>query len=585
MRGFHRLALLGIGVLTAALPTISLVPAASAADGYIYIYSASSPVSNVGLLSITAAAATPINSMTAHLISNGTDVLDVSDFTLTGGELTDGTWTVQTPITQMQLPLGGYTVEVDATDTGGDSVTGQTASGGLGFFDEPQMTLTASNTTLSYDDQSTTFSGTVSSVAPDGTSSPLADQAITLYGDTQVHDLTTASDGSYSITLTQPSMGYLYSVQVAATNTMAAGVSGYVQLTPKPNPVKVTATVTPAKLTYGQDITVSGMVTYQPTGSTSYVPLPNSKVDIGGDQPPYEPPVATATTNAEGAYSATFKEDQFGNVPVTVYAGGGGGVDQGNAFLDAVLQQATASPDVSVSTQTELAQVHWTLASSAALSVTGCFVAPHSGVLTFYPVTMQYATKPTGPWKSIGTIKSWKHESCGSGNNVGAYFAGATYARLASAYYRLSFSGKPLYLASASTPVLKWKYLTKITNYNISPRSGRHLGHVTVTGRLWNYVHGWHAFAHQKIQFWVYWHKRWYYQVSEPKTTASGWFKARFTLYIAGPVLAQYNGASQYFSCDSKEIKVRITGATHAAAALTTATGLLAGPGPRFVTI
>ena len=151
--------------LAAATLSMAALPAAASADGSgtITIISASSPAGNPGLLSIQAQATTPISSMTAHILSGQADELDVTDFQLSSGQLTDGTWTVQSPITG--LALGTYQVTVDATDTGGDSVTG-VGAGDLAFVYQTTITAAYRPAVVSYASPDVAFSGRLTGVAP-----------------------------------------------------------------------------------------------------------------------------------------------------------------------------------------------------------------------------------------------------------------------------------------------------------------------------------------------------------------------------------------------------------------------------------
>src|SRR5215472_363235 len=146
---------------------------ASARTSPIVIDGAFSPSSDVGLLSIQTEATSPITSLTAHL-SNGTSTLTLttSDFALTSGGPTDGIWTVISPITQAQLPLGTYQVTVDASDQAGDSVTGVNA-GSFAYVVIPTVTLAASRTSLDFAHQSVTLTGSVTGLYPDGSVQPL----------------------------------------------------------------------------------------------------------------------------------------------------------------------------------------------------------------------------------------------------------------------------------------------------------------------------------------------------------------------------------------------------------------------------
>jgi hypothetical protein len=116
-------------------------------------------------------ATTPVvpSSITAELYPSGNTTvpaLTVSDFALTSGTNNGGsttTWTVASPITQGQLPLGTYSITVQASDTGGDSADASDI-GTLAFVVYPALALSVSPTTDSYG-QTVKLSGTGSIAA------------------------------------------------------------------------------------------------------------------------------------------------------------------------------------------------------------------------------------------------------------------------------------------------------------------------------------------------------------------------------------------------------------------------------------
>src|ERR1700728_4451469 len=116
-----RVILASVGAMAAAISLA--VPALAATDsGSITVSNASSPTTSAGLLSVTVQSTTPLTSLSVSIMSGTTDELDLpfSDFSLASGSTTSGTWTLNSPITTTQLPLGTYTVDASATDSGGD---------------------------------------------------------------------------------------------------------------------------------------------------------------------------------------------------------------------------------------------------------------------------------------------------------------------------------------------------------------------------------------------------------------------------------------------------------------------------------
>jgi hypothetical protein len=161
---------------------------------------------------------------------------------------------------------------------------------------------------------------------------------------------------------------------------------------------------------------------------------------------------------------------------------------------------------------------------------------------------------------------------------------------LTSAYYRLAYPGSKDWLPASSKVVHESKILTRITNFTISPRSVGRNGYITVSGRLWKYVKGWHALARQHV--WILYHYKgvWYYYLHKPLTSSSGRFSGRFQVYVTAPWIAEYMGGKPYFASATGELRVKMAGAV-SASALRDLAGeptrfagtVLAGSGPRLV--
>ena len=321
-----------------SLAVVGAPVTALASAGPIVIDGVSSPPSNPGLLSIQAEAPTAITSLTVHLYdASNADVLDLpySDFALTSGGATDGIWTVTSPITQAQLPLGTYQVTVDATDQGSDTVTG--ASAGAFFFGIfPTITMTGGPTVLSFAQPSVTVSGSVTGQYPDGSVKPLADQAVTITGRSGTWTTTTDSSGDYSLkiapnlqALGPPLQEQLYA-SVPSSATISAASSGQLNLTGQVSDVLIHARLSTAVADYGRPVTLSGTAEYQLDGI--WKPLASSTIDVTGvNFYDYTEHTVTATTSASGTFerrlpalpSATWTAYVPSNVPSSQFLQGG----------------------------------------------------------------------------------------------------------------------------------------------------------------------------------------------------------------------------------------------------------------------
>jgi hypothetical protein len=155
-------------------------------------------------------------------------------------------------------------------------------------------------------------------------------------------------------------------------------------------------------------------------------------------------------------------------------------------------------------------------------------------------VRVQYATSASGPWANLTTSVQY------SGNKPGCDLGLAGTARIHStwSYYRIDFTGKDGYQASASKPVLAWKYDDRIANF----KAQRHGNTVAVSGELEYYYNGWHPYAGQRIT--VVFEPRggnsWYWHV-KPTTNKSGRFTGSMTYKQAAHWSAGYSGNPTHF--------------------------------------
>lgn len=552
----HRARLAALLVTCAALAASLAVPAAASAStsaDTVTITSASSPVSNVGLLSVQATASTPITSITAHIISGNTDVLDVTDFTYPAGQ-TSGTWTVQNPIPEGtgpgQLPLGVYTISVTASDSGGSTGSNPNA-GTLNFVIEPTVTLSASRTTINYDDQSVTFTGMVTELSPGASApQPMANQQVMLYSSAVTSPTAvTGSDGSFQIVVPNAIASW-YSAVVVGTATMAAGWSNQVTVGDNPNPVHLVANVSPSAVNLGQSVTVTGTLTYE-SGST-WKPLANATVWIW---PVNFPPFVSVVTDANGAFTAVLPDQvQSGSISVNF--------NRSNIFSP-LLQQASKDLTLTVNQPTAIRLFSAHLNSFARLSVKACLELTSPGSQNKQPngvIDIMYSRHATGPWQLLGKISpSWNGtQYCPvAGANWEKTFA----APLANGYYRPVFRGAKGLLPSVGKVLHRWKYLTKITNFSVSPTSVARNGYVSVSGRLWKLGGRWRPYAYRRVMIIIRHQGVWYRYRGEPRTNSGGWFTGRFKAIVSGPWAARYNGDSTHFASISRLIRISVSGA------------------------
>jgi hypothetical protein len=521
-----------------------------------------------GQLVISVTSDTALTALTVTLASaSNPDALQLSlanDFTMEpGGSATNGTYELTNPLTMAELPgLGAYTVEVGAVDSGG----GTAADGGssLDWIEQPAITLTANQTTFSYDSPAIVFGGTLSLTYPDGSqdTGSVSGQPLILTNnkDNNTSAITTGFGGAFQATVSRPDSGAAYGASFVSTSTIAGATSDSVDVSAVQDPAQVTANVSATQLRYGQDLTISGTATYN--SGQGFVPLADSTIEIFSH--PYgtdgiTTPFPTASTDAEGNYSVTFADKQGGQW--YVYAGG----LPGDASIDELLTTAVArTTSVFVAYPVSITSLRGSLSSFAKLTLTGCLNDSNLGKASEVPLEVQYAAKRTGPWHSLGTVEGTTSTLCGTAPDYGSRFSYQVTVAVAAAFYRLAYPGSANYQSAASTAVYEAKTLTKITNFVISRHTVAKNSTVTVSGRLWKDVKGWHPFARQTVFVLFHYKGVWYYFPHKPVTNSAGNFSGTFTAYATAPWIAEYMGSGSYYASATAHVTVRVTGARSA---------------------
>jgi hypothetical protein len=512
-------------------------------------------ISTTGQLSVTVDSTTALTSLSVSL-SDGTNQLTLpfDDFTLTGSA-TAGTYSLTEPLTETQLPLGIYTEDATAADAGGGSVTDFE----LGTFElatQPTMTLAASATSLSYSQPQTTFSGLVTGVAPGGASEPLAGQTVTVSDQQSTYVAVTQSDGTYSVTATDPTAGYYQGYISQNATTAQATAPQDVQITTTSTDVQVTGAFSKVSVVYGQPDTVSGLVTFDPDGT--WIPLADATVAISNYYPSEQ--TTTVTTNSAGAYTATLPGSQlttmgaFEPTSWQVRASGTGYV--GSDFL------TINGPSLIL--PTAVSRFAASLSSLGTITIKGCLGITAPGGQNSFPIaplTVQYAARARGPWRTLGKITGSQAggglDYCtGDSRWIRTFAAPRT-----NAYYKVRFTGSSQLLASTSGVLHRWKNLTKITSFAVSPRSAASGGDISVSGRLLQHGKSWRSYGRRKVSICVIYEKALYCYKHRLTTSSSGRFSGEVRApSFSAPWLAVYFGDSTHFAYFSAEIRVTVDG-------------------------
>jgi hypothetical protein len=546
-----------LGVIAATLGPAGR--AAAVTD--IITASSSSLNSDLGNLSVTIDSTTSMSALVVHLLdSQNADKLDP---TVTEGPETttstgfQSTWTVSTPIGLGALPLGSYSVKVDATDAGG--LQPGILAGTLNFVDQLTFTIGADHTALDYAQQTATVSGTVTSLNPDGSSGPYANQTIKFEGPAASASTTISTDGTgkYSKVVT-PANGD--SVVVAASAATATGQSTPVNFTVSKDPEKVTASISPKTVTYGTPVTAKGSVTYLPAGSSTYASVgANRKVSIYDTQSP-STPVKSVNTGSTGNFSVVLPNVN-GNTTWTFKVG---------TASDPYLTQAQATAGMAVNLPVAVTNFKMSLNQFWALSYSGCVTltknVPGNWGVRLGQLVIQWAAGPNGPWSKLnGSFK--RGGSCGI--QGWSFSAKNVLAPLNYAYYRAYFTGAksdggvhPGYNAAASKSMLAWKYADRITNFSVTPHVVAMNGKITVKGTLQYYYKAkWHGYGGQLI--YVIFQQQgasgwqWIVRVT---TDSAGNFTASFADVVGSATwTTQFNGDSTHLAASPPGIFVQVT--------------------------
>jgi len=219
---------------------------------------------------------------------------------------------------------------------------------------------------------------------------------------------------------------------------------------------------------------------------------------------------------------------------------------------------AGTSSAVFVQNSVTLADWHAKVSALAVLSASVCVIP---AAAASQGLTVQYKATVKGGWQTLGAMTlSAGDTTCDSAGQQGVMLRASLPVRLASAYYRVSFAGNATMLPAVSPAVLAARIVTRITNLTVHPSHVRRGGKLTVSGRLWQYVRGWKAYGHRRVQIiFEFAHKHTWYYIALPRTSRSGWFKAKFADPGSARWAAQYLGDATHYATATKVIYVAVS--------------------------
>jgi hypothetical protein len=542
-----------LAAVVAGTAGIGAAASAASTDTTAIVFSGINEIPAGGQMNVQLLSPTPINSMTIHLFSGSTDVLDLplSDFTdeSTFSADEDQSYELTDPGTALgSLPLGTYTATGDATDTGADSVTGQAITGSFAFLAATTITIGPASVFTTYPDEPITVSGQLSIQDPFASSpSGFAGQTVTIteYGTSPAtYTTTTAPDGSYTLQVPGTPLD-LYEASFGATaTTRAANPSGVLEDLGQAAATQLTATVSPAAADWGHTQSVSGTLTYQ--SGSQWLPAPAgvtvTVAQEGGSQN------VTATTQAGGTFLATLPA-----VPGTTTWLVRSEQDNGsNPFL----QSAETQVNGTVLLPAAITRFTAKLSKYGVVTLTGCLATTAAGQsVSDYPdVDIQYALQPGGPWRNLGSVGTGHVSGCAGAAIDADGAAPSNYA-----YYRATFTGDSVLEPTTSNSSLAWLYATRFSPFRVSPRSVTSGKKFTVSGTLEYYYSHWRGYGHQRVRIIFSPNKKTWYSYGWVTTTSKGTFsKSIADRYGTGYWTVLYYGNNTHLVAGTTIIKVTV---------------------------
>jgi hypothetical protein len=421
------------------------------------------------------------------------------------------TWTVQVPysrtLSSAGVPLyNGYVVDLTAQWADGGAANSATTPSPFDFDATSALSLSASNTDLTYGSASTTLSGKLTVTAPDGTpyTGPVNRQVrFTVGGQASAAVAYAASDGTF----TGPTLTPSASESVVAANAGLSGVipatSTTVNLTVTDAVPEISIAASPVTETYGQYAPLSEGTLSTTTVSGSMkvgsAPLANEQFAIltaptGGTM------VGSSRTDSSGNFSSYLPPETSGTRLYVVNALGP--QDLGSAVAPFVVN--VVHPTAVVSLAVKLDQ-SWDLSVKGCLTMSLSPADSSEKIPSTANLLLEYSAHAGGPFKALANIPANEPLShCGVN---GTWFTG-TFAHAApspAAYYRVVYKGAVIsgttatgttsLAGSASSAVHVWRYADRIIDAK-TVKSGKRL---TFSGTLQYYNNGWHNYSDQKM--------------------------------------------------------------------------------------
>lgn len=323
----------------------------------------------------------------------------------------------------------------------------------------PKITMAAA-TNLTYDHRTTTVTGTVTAVFPDGTTGPLAQQVVQIscYYACTDGNVTTDNAGQFTVAVTAGWWEISVTAAIAASDSVAA-YSTSIWLYPHSD-TRMTASVSPSTISAASHTaTFSGVLEYLGDDST-WKPLPGRTIRIDGAGA-----AAQLTAGADGSFTST--------VTLTPSAGATQQVrvwwtPWGNPTTttdETFFKYAEKYLDVYTLFNPTISGINGSMSASGRVSLSGSV----TGATRTVPVQIEYSSDGSTGWTTADTIQT-------SGDFTSTFTAPAV-----PAYYRAEIVATDAYTGAVSGTIKVDKAVTAISGFAASVDAG---GTLSVKGTV-----------------------------------------------------------------------------------------------------
>jgi hypothetical protein len=438
------------------------------------------------------------------------------------------------------------------------------------------LVVKASRSTVTEGSQSVTFSGTVNGAVPGGPRESLANVPVDLALGTgkAAKVATTGSGGTFTYTVKGISKKSDFNFSIGKTsNYSAATFEVPVALSPARTRI-YGVRVSPAHLKYGQTGRLRG--SYEFEHGRTWKGLAGKVVHLK---------IGTTFTSARTGSGGSFSV----KAPTTHGSGWSAAVDAGP-----LTQGASARGNLTIAVPMRVRSFGASLAASGEVVASGCLqvTVPYTrGPRS--DIELQYSSKASGrPWRNLGSLElqNGSRAAANCRDTSESSFTGSIRAKSDNAYYRVYFAASNSFDSVVSSAVHSARNQTKITSYQIAPRSITSAkGLVKITGQLWLKGKSWRPYAGRDIK--IYYHDKGTTggPVALPvvlKTNSGGDFSlelgARAGKYVA-VIFAQYAGGRDDLNARSASIDVTVHYSSKGSAVPAGRSGASAGQHPELL--